>query len=121
VSADVRAPAGAAGWTPRDGFVYEPVDLPTRVADGDYVSRRRRRRHPRRDGRHYGAVGRGVARRGDVAEAPATSHVDVVFTGPPRPEPPGFVEVEDDEGRSTRYGQWLQRDDGAGVLRIPAP
>jgi hypothetical protein len=35
--ADVQAPAGAVGWTPRTGFVYEPVDLPTRVTDGDYV------------------------------------------------------------------------------------
>jgi hypothetical protein len=37
VSVDVHAPAGAVGWTPRDGWVYEPVDLPTRVTDGDYV------------------------------------------------------------------------------------
>jgi hypothetical protein len=35
--ADVRAPAGAVGWTPRSGWVYEPVDLPTRVTNGDYV------------------------------------------------------------------------------------
>jgi hypothetical protein len=33
----VRAPQGAVGWTPRNGFIYEPVDLPTRVTDGDYV------------------------------------------------------------------------------------
>jgi hypothetical protein len=49
------------------------------------------------------------------ARAPATSHVDIVFTGPPGPESPGFVEVEDDQGRSIRYGEWLQRDDGVGA------
>jgi hypothetical protein len=37
VSVDVRAPAGAVGWTPSTGYVFEPVDLPTRVTDGDYV------------------------------------------------------------------------------------
>jgi hypothetical protein len=41
-----------------------------------------------------------------------------VFTGPPGPEPPGFVEVEDEQGRSIRHGEWLQRDDGAWALRI---
>jgi hypothetical protein len=54
------------------------------------------------------------------ARAPATSYVDIVFDGPPDPEPPGFVEVEDDEGRSIRYGQWIQRDDGEWALRMPA-
>jgi hypothetical protein len=44
--------------------------------------------------------------------------VDIVFTGSPGPESPQFVEVEDDHGRSIRYGQWVERDDGAWVLRI---
>jgi hypothetical protein len=35
-------------------------------------------------------------------------------------EPPQFVEIEDDRGRSIRYGEWVQRDDGAWVLRVPA-
>jgi hypothetical protein len=42
----------------------------------------------------------------------------VVFDGPPGPEPPRFVEVEDDEGRSIRCGEWLQRSDGHWALRI---
>jgi hypothetical protein len=28
------------------------------------------------------------------------------------------VEVEDDQGRSIRYGDWVERDDAAWVLRI---
>jgi hypothetical protein len=47
-------------------------------------------------------------------------YVDLVFSGPPDHEPPQFVEVEDEQGRSVRYGEWVQRDDGAWVLRVPA-
>jgi hypothetical protein len=52
------------------------------------------------------------------ARAPATGHVDIVFTGPPGPEPPQFVELEDEWGRSIPYGEWIERDDGMWVLRI---
>lgn len=48
-----------------------------------------------------------------------SSYVDVVFTGPPDVRPAEFVEVEDADRRSIRYGEWLQRDDGYWVLRIP--
>jgi hypothetical protein len=37
VSADVRAPAGAVGWTPRDGWAFDVAALPAHVEDGDYV------------------------------------------------------------------------------------
>jgi hypothetical protein len=37
VSADVRAPQGAVGWTPRDGWAFDVAELPTHVEDGDYV------------------------------------------------------------------------------------
>jgi hypothetical protein len=37
VSADVRAPAGAVGWTPRAGWAFDVAELPTHVEDGDYV------------------------------------------------------------------------------------
>ena len=33
----IRAPAGAVGWTARDGFVYDVADMPTRIEAGDYV------------------------------------------------------------------------------------
>lgn len=47
-----------------------------------------------------------------------TKHVDIVFDGPPSHISGRFVEVEDDERRSVRIGEWLQRDDGYWVLRI---
>jgi len=37
MTADVTAPAGALGWVPAVGWIYEPVDLPTHVEDGHYV------------------------------------------------------------------------------------
>jgi hypothetical protein len=46
-------------------------------------------------------------------------YIDFVFTGPPDQRPAEFVEAEDDQGRSIRFGEWLQRDDGYWVLRIP--
>jgi hypothetical protein len=56
------------------------------------------------------------------ARAPATSYVDVVFDGPPGPLAPGFVEVEDDQGRSLQYGEWVERDDACGRCgSLPAP
>jgi hypothetical protein len=45
-------------------------------------------------------------------------YIDVVFDGPPGPEPGRFVEVEDMDGASIRLGEWVQRDDGYWVLRI---
>lgn len=47
-------------------------------------------------------------------------YVDIVFTGPPGPEAPEFVEVEDMHGRSIRFGEWTRRDDGFWALRISA-
>lgn len=50
--------------------------------------------------------------------------VDIVFDGPPDPEAPRFVEVENDRGRSIQYGEWIKsewidRGDGHWVLRVP--
>jgi len=45
-------------------------------------------------------------------------YLDIVFDGPPRPEPGGFVEVEDVNGNSIRVGEWIEREDGKWVLRI---
>jgi hypothetical protein len=47
------------------------------------------------------------------------SHVDIVFDGPPGPDGPRFIEVEDEAGKSIRYGEWVQRPDGYWALRIP--
>ena len=32
-------------------------------------------------------------------------YVDVVFDGPPGPEAPRFIEVEDEQGRPIKYGR----------------
>lgn len=45
--------------------------------------------------------------------------VDIVFDGPPSHESGRFVEVEDSEGKSIRFGEWVHREDGYWVLRIP--
>lgn len=49
------------------------------------------------------------------------SYFDVVFDGPPGPTPGRFVEVEDSQGRSTRVGEWIKREDGYWALRIKTP
>jgi hypothetical protein len=47
--------------------------------------------------------------------------VDIVFDGPPGPEAGRFVEVEDMDGASISLGEWVKREDGYWVLRIPDP
>ena len=47
--------------------------------------------------------------------------VDIVFDGPPGPVAGRFVEVEDESGASIKVGEWVERDDGYWVLRIPDP
>ena len=46
-------------------------------------------------------------------------YVDIVFDGPPSPEGPRFVEVEDSRGRSMNFGERVRRSDGYWALRIP--
>lgn len=43
---------------------------------------------------------------------------DIIFDGPPGPDTPSFVEVEDPPGTSVRLGEWLRRDDGRWILRF---
>jgi hypothetical protein len=45
--------------------------------------------------------------------------IDIVFDGPPGPVAGRFVEVEDLSGASISVGEWLEREDGYWVLRIP--
>jgi hypothetical protein len=44
--------------------------------------------------------------------------IDIVFDVPPGHETGLFVEIEDQEGRGIRFGEWHKRDDGYWVLRI---
>ena len=56
-----------------------------------------------------------------VTKAAATNltrQIDVVFDGPPGPEPGRFVEVEDESGRSIDVGEWVERADGYWGLRF---
>lgn len=46
------------------------------------------------------------------------SFIDIVFDGPPSHESGRFVEVEDETGRSIRYGHWIHRPDGFWALRF---
>jgi hypothetical protein len=45
-------------------------------------------------------------------------HVDIVFDGPPGPESGRLVEVEDANGKSIKFGEWIERKDGRWVLRV---
>lgn len=52
----------------------------------------------------------------------ARALIDIVFDGPPAPETGRFVEVEDPARHSIGdVGEWIHRDDGYWVLRIPDP
>jgi hypothetical protein len=46
---------------------------------------------------------------------------DIVLSGPPGLEGGRFIEVEDGHGRSISAGEWIKRDDGLWMLRLPAP
>lgn len=50
-----------------------------------------------------------------------TAHVDIVFDGPHGPDGPRFVEVENVNGQSIKFGEWVKRDDGYTVLRFRNP
>lgn len=45
-------------------------------------------------------------------------YIDIVFDGPPSHESGRFVEVENSEGRSINFGEWVQRPDGFWALRL---
>jgi hypothetical protein len=45
--------------------------------------------------------------------------INIIFDGPPGPEGPRFIEVETDDGRSIRVGEWQERTNGYWRLRIP--
>lgn len=49
----------------------------------------------------------------------AAPYTDIVFDGPPGPVCGRFVEVENEKRESISFGEWVGRDDGYWVLRIP--
>ncbi len=46
-------------------------------------------------------------------------YIDIVFDGPPSHEAGRFVEVENEQGASINFGEWVHRSDGYWALRIP--
>lgn len=50
-----------------------------------------------------------------------SKYIDIVFDGPPSHESGRFVEVEDCDGKSIKYGEWVDRKDGFWALRIVEP
>jgi hypothetical protein len=51
-------------------------------------------------------------------EVAVSDFIDIVFDGPPSHESGRFVEVEDAQGKSIKFGEWVKRDDGYWALRI---
>jgi len=47
-----------------------------------------------------------------------SKYIDIVFDGPPGPVGGRFVEVENAEGASIRFGEWVERPDGYWALRL---
>ena len=54
----------------------------------------------------------------EPASEPQGDAIDIVFDGPPGPEAGRFVEVENAQGQSIRFGEWVQRPDGYWALRF---
>jgi hypothetical protein len=46
------------------------------------------------------------------------SAVNSVFDGLPGPDGGRFIEVETENGKSVRVGEWIERPDGFWALRI---
>jgi hypothetical protein len=47
------------------------------------------------------------------------NYVDIVFDNFPSHHMPRFIEVENSERKSIRFGEWIERADGGVVLRVP--
>ena len=44
--------------------------------------------------------------------------INIIFDGPPDHEAGRFVEVETDDGKSIRVGEWIKKENGYWALRI---
>jgi hypothetical protein len=107
---------GAEWWAepsehPADG-VTEPYDVEAEVLN--------RWRETQREylAARAALVGQ-IERQGWRAQTTALGFVDIIFDRPPGPDSPRLVEIEDADGRSVSFGEWVQRDDGHWALRIP--
>jgi hypothetical protein len=57
--------------------------------------------------------------RAEGVDSVKTRELDIVFDGPPSNESGRFVECEMPPNTSVNIGEWIKRDDGYWVLRIP--
>ena len=67
---------------------------------------------------HLRGIKAALATQQAAQSASNSAAINVIFDAPPGPEGGRFIEVETDDGRSIRAGEWLQRQDGNGALRI---
>lgn len=44
--------------------------------------------------------------------------INIIFDGPPEHNAGRFVEVETDDGKSLKIGEWIKQKDGFWALRI---
>jgi len=47
------------------------------------------------------------------------THIDIILDGPPGPDSPRFIEVDDPSGRSLKASACFERQDGLWVVRVP--
>jgi hypothetical protein len=47
-----------------------------------------------------------------------TKAINIIFDGPPSHESGRFVEVETDDGKGIRAGEWIEKGNGLWALRI---
>lgn len=47
------------------------------------------------------------------------NYIDILCDGPPSPDGPRLIEVENPAGQSIAIGEWIDRGDGFFALRIP--
>ena len=67
---------------------------------------------------HLRGIKAALATQQAAQSASNSAAINVIFDAPPGPEGGRFIEVETDDGRSIRAGEWLKRQDGNWALRL---
>lgn len=55
----------------------------------------------------------------EECERTPEEYIDIVFDGPPSHESGRFIEVNNPAGASISVGEWIEREDGRWMLRVP--
>ena len=53
-----------------------------------------------------------------IEQLQARGAINIIFDGPPNHESGRFVEVENDQGKSIKTGEWIDQKNGFWALRI---